>query len=429
MNNMKKRALLVAFHFPPQAGSSGIQRTLSFSKHLGRHGWEPMVLSAHPRAYDIQNPSQLASIPSDLIVKRAFALDVKRHIGIKDRYPGLLAMPDRWSSWLLGAVPAGLSLIRKHRPQVIWTTFPIATASLIGLVLHRLTGLPWIADLRDPMLQSTYPTVKLQRKAFGWIEAQTLKHCTLAVCTTHSAMQAYRTRFPELADKFRVIENGYDEDGLSAQGASSTAAVPPANRPITLLHSGMLYETGRNPSAFLRALATLKHEGKVSAASLRIVLRAPGDVEPIEKMMRELDLGDIVEIAPAIPYREALREMLAADGLMIFQGKHYNAQIPAKIYEYFWARRPVLGLVDAAGETAHVLRAAGFDSMAAMDQPDAIAKALEQFLTQIRNGTAYVATPEVVAQSSRANRARQLADVFDEVTACAVKPEPVLENL
>jgi hypothetical protein len=121
--------------------------------------------------------------------------------------------------------------------------------------------------------------------------------------------------------------------------------------------------------------------------------------------------------------------MLAADGLMIFQGQHYNAQIPAKIYEYFWARRPVLGLVDAAGETAHVLRAAGFDSLAAMDQPDAIAKALEQFLAQIRNGTAYVATPEVVAQSSRTNRARQLADVFDEVTACAVKPEPVLENL
>jgi glycosyltransferase involved in cell wall biosynthesis len=242
-------------------------------------------------------------------------------------------------------------------------------------------------------------------------------------------MQAYRTRFPTLADKFRVIENGYDEDGLSAHGADSSAAVPAANRRITLLHSGMLYETGRNPSAFLRALATLKREGKASAATLRIVLRAPGDVEPIEKMVREHDLGDIVEIAPAIPYREALREMLAADGLMIFQGKHYNAQIPAKIYEYFWARRPVLGLVDAAGETAHVLRSAGFDSLVAMDQPDAIAAALEQFLEQIRQGTAYVATPEVVAQSSRANRARQLADVFDEVTACAVKPEPVLENM
>jgi hypothetical protein len=66
--------------------------------------------------------------------------------------------------------------------------------------------------------------------------------------------------------------------------------------------------------------------------------------------------------------------------------------------------------------------------MVAMDQPDAIVTALTQFLEQVRNGTAYVATPEVVAQASRANRARQLAAVFDEVTACAAKPEAVLEN-
>jgi hypothetical protein len=424
---MNKRALLIAFHFPPQAGSSGIQRTLSFSKHLGRHGWEPLVLTAHPRAYDTKNSSQLASVPSDLVVKRAFALDVKRHLGFRNRYPGSLALPDRWTSWLFGAVPAGLGMIRQYRPQVIWTTFPIATANLIGLALHRLTGLPWIADLRDPMLQPTYPTVKMQRKAFTWIEAQTLKHCTVAVCTTHSAMQAYRTRFPAYAAKFRVIENGYDEDGLVTDKRSDTPA-PAADGRVTLLHSGMLYKTGRNPSAFMRALAMLKQEGTISANTLRIVLRSPGDVGPVSALMREHDVEDIVEIAPAVPYREALNEMLSVDGLLIFQGKLYNAQIPAKIYEYFWARRPILGLVDSAGETAHVLRNAGFDSMADMDQPDAIADAIKRFLEQVRGGTAYVATSEVVAQSSRANRARQLADLFDEV-ACVSKPEAVLEKL
>ena len=44
-HNMRKRALLIAFHFPPQAGSSGIQRSLSFSRHLPANGWEPMVLT------------------------------------------------------------------------------------------------------------------------------------------------------------------------------------------------------------------------------------------------------------------------------------------------------------------------------------------------------------------------------------------------
>ena len=46
------RILLVAYHFPPLAGSSGIQRTLRFVQHLPKFGWQPMVLSAHPRAYE-----------------------------------------------------------------------------------------------------------------------------------------------------------------------------------------------------------------------------------------------------------------------------------------------------------------------------------------------------------------------------------------
>ena len=172
---MNNRALLIAFHFPPQAASSGIQRTLSFSRHLGHYGWEPMVLSAHPRAYEQQNPTQLASVPSSLVVRRVFALDAKRHLGFKGRYPGALALPDRWISWWLGAVPAGLSLIRKYRPQVIWSTFPISTAHLIALTLHKLTGIPWVADFRDPMLQPSYPSSSLQRKMYGWIEKQAIE--------------------------------------------------------------------------------------------------------------------------------------------------------------------------------------------------------------------------------------------------------------
>ena len=35
-----KRVLMVAYHFPPLAGSSGIQRTLRFVQHLPAYGWE-----------------------------------------------------------------------------------------------------------------------------------------------------------------------------------------------------------------------------------------------------------------------------------------------------------------------------------------------------------------------------------------------------
>jgi peptidoglycan/xylan/chitin deacetylase (PgdA/CDA1 family) len=408
---MNTRVLLTAFHFPPQAASSGIQRTLSFSRHLGSNGWDPMVLSASPRAYSVQNPSQLASVPADLVVRRAFALDTKRHLGIKGRYPEALALPDRWVSWWFAAVPTGLSMIRKYRPQVIWSTFPIATSHLIALALHRISGLPWVADFRDPMLQSSYPVSKPQRAVFAWIERQTITRCTAAVFTTHSARDSYVARFPALpAAKFSVIENGYDEDGF---GAAAPAATAPGER-LTLVHSGVLYDTGRDPSPFFEALGALKVAGKASVSTLRVILRAPGEMEEIATLVAKYQVGDIVKVEPPVPYREALQEMLAADGLIVFQGTPFNTQIPAKIYEYFRARKPILGLVDTSGETARVLRAAGFDAIAQMHSATAIAPVLERLLGQIRLGQAYVATEALIASSSRTHRASQLAAILDQ---------------
>ena len=39
-----KKVLMIAYHFPPLAGSSGIQRTLRFAQQLPERGWQPIVL-------------------------------------------------------------------------------------------------------------------------------------------------------------------------------------------------------------------------------------------------------------------------------------------------------------------------------------------------------------------------------------------------
>lgn len=418
MANMRKRALLIAFHFPPQAESSGIQRTLSFAKNLGESDWDPLVLSANPMAYEQKNSSQLADLPAGLVVSRPYSLDSKRHLGILGRYPEIIALPDRWISWWLFAVPAGLSIIRKYRPEVIWSTFPIATAHLIGMTLQRLTGLPWIVDFRDPMLQDKFPKTRLQRKAYQWIEHQAITRCDKATFTTQGAMESYKKRFPAaLHHKFVVIENGYDEESFRSPEAAALFPASSENTEgcITLLHSGVLYAEGRNPTAFFDAICALKKQGRIDAASFRVILRAPGEVPHFKNLVKTCKVEDIVSIVPPVSYHEALREMLAVDGLIIFQGKPFNTQIPAKIYEYFRARKPILGLLDAAGETARVLDTAGFLHMASMTSAEAIAPILENFIHQIRANEGHVAADDLITASSRKHRAKQLAQIFDQV--------------
>lgn len=85
--NKNKRLLMVAYHFPPVRVSSGIQRTLKFCTYLREHGWDPLILTIAPRAYEVTSPDQLKEIPDDVIVERAFGLDTSRHLSFRGKYP------------------------------------------------------------------------------------------------------------------------------------------------------------------------------------------------------------------------------------------------------------------------------------------------------------------------------------------------------
>ncbi len=419
MTGTPKCVLMIAFHFPPCAASSGQQRTLSFSKQLRSFGWSPVLLTPHPRVYERVSDDQLDDIPPDLPVKRAFALDISRHLAINGRYPGWLALPDKWISWFIGAIPTGLAMVRRYRPDVLWSTYPITTAHLIGYVLHRLTGIPWIADFRDPMVEfdlvtkKAFPLDPTIRRVRLWAEGLTMRHCSRAVLVTPGARRIYAERYPEFPEEnLLLISNGYDEESFSA-AAARPAPLRTDNR-VVLLHSGVLYPTpDRHPGAFFSALSSLHKSGKIADSELKVVLRASSYETGYNALIREQGLQDMVFLEPAVPYRDALAEMLHVDGLLIFQGHDSNPAVPAKLYEYLRARRPIFAMVDPDGDTAGALRAAGLGKIVPMDSSEEIATALLDYIGEIRAGTALVATQEEVMRHSRRFKAQELADVLN----------------
>ena len=422
-----KRVLMVAFHFPPLVGSSGIQRTLRFVQHLPPLGWEPLVLTAHPRAYEERSEHLLADVPEGTVVRRALAFDTARHFQVGGHYLGCMARPDRWASWRYFAVREGLKLIEAFKPDVIWSTYPIATAHVIASTLHRQTAIPWMADFRDPMAQPGYPSDPRTRQRYLDIEADALAHACFSVFTTRGAARAYQDRYPWAASRIRVLENGYDEESfLSAQRlAKSPQQGPATTGPLVLLHSGVVYPQERDPSQLFEALARLKHEGLLTPGDLRIRFRASVHETLLRQLATDRGVQEFIELCPAIPYRAALAEMMTVDALLVMQASNCNAKIHAKIYECLRAGKPVLALTDPAGDTAGVLRAAGLNTLAPLDCVEDIARLLPVLVRDWRAGKGALPQALAVQQASRHGRSQGLVALLEAVVVGHVAPELV----
>lgn len=408
----QRSALLIAFHFPPLAGSSGIQRTLRFVQHLPTLGWRPLVLTAQARAYEHTSTDLLAELDPKLVVERAFALDTARHLAVRGRYWRAAARPDRWASWRFDAVRQGLRLIDKYRPSVIWSTYPIATAHRIGAELQRRSGLPWVADFRDPMAQVGYPADPVTWAQFADIERGVFTAASACTFTTPGAMRAYAGRFPDSHSRLVLVENGYDEESFAAaQEVASTAA----GSSRVLLHSGIVYPEERDPRQLLDALALLRARGALPEGRLIVRFRAAVHDDLLRRLASERRLDDVVQTLPAVGYRDSLQEMMAADGLLLLQAANCNEQIPAKLYEYLRAGRPILACTDAAGDTAAALRDAGVLAVAPLDDAAAIAGLIANWLDNPLVAT--LPTAQAVRGASRRARSEQLAALFESLTS------------
>lgn len=412
---MVKRVLMVAFHFPPVIGSSGVQRTLKFSKYLLEHGWEPTVLTVSPWAYRKTRSDQMTEIPKSVRVVRSWAFDASRHMAIRGKYPAMFARPDPWRSWWFSAVPIGLTLARYLKIDLLWSTYPFPTAHMIAGTIHRYSHIPWVADFRDMMVEDNYPHDLRVRSSYRRVEESTISRASRVVMTSPGTKEFYSSRYArEDKKKWVIIRNGYDEENF---GEAQAVANTDRSGPIKIVHSGLLYPSERDPSHFFKAVAQLRDDSFLDASRLQVTLRATGHDEYHANLINKYDIGDLVRIEAGIAYSDALAEMLSADGLLIFQAENCNHQIPAKLYEYFRAGRPILALTDPAGDTAKTMYEAGLSSIARLDSTESIKAGLMEFVQDIERDAAPTIGTDFVSKYSRRAQSAELARLFDDVVA------------
>ena len=166
----------------------------------------------------------------------------------------------------------------------------------------------------------------------------------------------------------------------------------------------------------------MKLEGKIDAAHLRIELRASGHEAEYRAILHQQGIEDLVHLLSALPYRQALSDASAADGLLLFQAANCNRQIPAKAYEYLRLGRPILALTSAAGDTAELMAAAGGATIVDLADAEAIYHSLPDFLAKLSQGSLHGADPQTALRYSRRQQAAEMARTLSAVCVNSSTP-------
>ncbi|MGH3073697.1 MAG: glycosyltransferase [Gaiellales bacterium] len=424
------RALIVSYYFPP-AGGGGVQRVLKLCKHLPAFGWDVDVLAPDDPKWVAHDPGLAAEIPAGTVVHRARyrgpsderpAADVLAGAeglrGVATRaglYGRQLLVPDPRVVWVPDAARAAVRIVRERSANVVLTTSPPSSAHMIGNIVARRTGVPWIADLRDSWLANPHRrydrrSVRAKRAVLETMARRTFARVSALTAVTETIADEARALAPA-GTPSAVISNGCDFDEFA--GLEHT----PSDR-LRILHAGFFFGV-RSPRPFLEALARLLAD----RPELREVIEARfvGGFRTADRQWAEsLGLGGALRIDGFLPHDQALAAMKGADALLLLiprAGGLGLSVLSGKLFEYLAAERPVLALVPPEGIAADLLRSTGFGRIADPDDVGAIRAQLEGLVEAWRAGDLgdRPLPADLRERLDRRTRASEMADVFRSV--------------
>lgn len=366
-----KRVLIITYYWPP-SGGSGVQRWVKFSKYLPENGWQPVIytpenpdLGTKDRTLEDDVPECAEIIRRPIIepygiwrkISGGGAKDEVNPINAQEKtlkqkimmaVRGNLFIPDARCLWIRPSVRFLKKYLREHPVDVIVSTGPPHSMHLIAREVALATGIPWVADFRDPWtkmfyfkhLQLSSWALKRHRK----LERQVLDGADLVV----SVSPLVQDEFKEMTStRVELVTNGYDESDFDQ-------VVEPDGF-FNLVHTGLFASDG-NPETLWNVLAEMCHTNPEFKKMLRIRLVGKTDAEVIASI-RDAGLDAHLFDLGYQPHQTAVREQKGATILMLPLRKEpeYGAVLPGKLFEYLASGRPILGIGQSDGAMARIL--------------------------------------------------------------------------
>jgi hypothetical protein len=369
-----RSVVIVSPQFPP-SNLAGVHRARLLAMHLPKFGWSPRVLAVDPRHYEEPlDPELAALVPRWVEVVRTPALPTRPVRVIGD--VGLRSL-----AWHYRALSR---MARQARIDLLCVTIPPNFSAVLGPLLHRRRGVPYVVDYQDPWVHA-WPGSEI-RWSRAWLSFQlgrrlepiVLRHARLLTGVAPGYYAGALERSPWL-DPSRCVAMPLGAEEADFRYLDSHPRPPalfdPDDGLVHLVYAGAILPRAYTTlEALLAALRTARERDPSGpAARLRLHFVGTGSrvtdaashtVAP--RAERAGLAGCVLEHPQRLPYVDVLNHLRHAHAVLVLGSSepHYT---PSKVFQAVLSDRPVLALLHARSTAAGMLRDARVGPLVTFD--------------------------------------------------------------
>ncbi|HEY6167021.1 MAG TPA: glycosyltransferase, partial [Verrucomicrobiae bacterium] len=388
-----RKLLIISTTFYPDPQVPAIRMT-QWCRHLPKLGWRPHVLCRY-YGYEATPEELAANVHPDVTLEyldKPEAADGRGSAGGAFRnfvrtsinpmllsQPGIssLFVPDPSIRFWRRRRQQILQRVKAIQPDVILTTSPPHSNHDIGLWLAAQTGIPWVADFRDPYLLDN----RFRPSGLGllrWHAHERFKEAVYrrAWLITHAIPnQARWTRrhLPFARERLLTLTNAFPLEMLEGLEAPR----PTANARKTVLVTGTIPEPEQLRLA--QAVAQLAAEGQ--DVQLTLLGRRPGHEAELGRT-----LGERLVLPGYVSHAESVRAVMQADVLVNFLDafRSQSRLLSTKLFEYLASGNPVVCLNPSRVDRLLLWRMSGVKVVSGPSQEQLVSALREALAGKLR---------------------------------------------
>ncbi len=287
-----------------------------------------------------------------------------------------------------------LKEIAKYQPDIILTTTPPFAPAIASVIASRILSKPCVVDYRDDLTSVIdsiaetkrfyikYP-LKVANKFMSALLFHFLKRASL-ISTVNEVLQE---KLLELNRKVITVPNGIDiqelnevKENFDRKKVLDKNGISYSEGSMIIVYVGDLNMPYCTPDIILKSLRELLKKGY----DARYIIIGDGKRrEPIEEMVKEMDLEGIVHLVGMKEHREVIELLLACDAAFHSVQKNYPQSkhaIGAKVYEYIGCELPILAVADEGSAISKLIKMHNIGVFISWEKVDKLEAALRELL-------------------------------------------------